>query len=323
MLEVNHKITIGADRYSTPSNTRLISLQHSARMYIPVNICTIAMSPPKGLNLKPNEEITVELGTSSNTKQVFAGKIAAVDWGIDTVYIEAASTARSLVHARYNMYFELSTSGSIVSDICSQAGVDTGIVMPGLLLDYYAVGSNKSAAAHIDALARQAGYDTYTDEQDKRVFTMFVPSNIHLLQYAVNILQIQIDEPGEGVGETVVFGESPASTGKGPLAATWFTKSEVSGNDSAGAGGRREIFDPSIRSSSIADMAAKGYHAALAPKKQGWVRVIGDPGIKQGDAAQVMLMPLSAHNGTYKISGVEHTINRQTGFTTKLKIEAI
>jgi len=323
MLQANHKITIGGDRYSSPANSRLISLNHSARMDIPVNVCSITMSPPNRLKLKPDDDISIELGIGNSTKQVFKGKIARLDWGIDAVRIEAASAARSLVYARYNMYFEQSTAGSIVSDICREAGVDTGMVQPGLLYDYYAVGSNLNASSHLHNLAIQSGYDTYTDEADRRIFSMFVVTNVHILQYAVNILNIVIEEAGEGIGKTEVYGESPASLGQGPLGATWFTKKEVSGTESRGKGESMPVFEPALRSSNLAVIVAKGYHAAFAPKKKGWVKTLGDPHIKPGDAVQVMLMPIGSQNGTYKVSGVEHSISQKQGFITKLKIEAI
>ena len=323
MLLTSHKITIGTDRYSSPANSRVIKLTHSARMDIPVNVCSIIMSPPKGLKISPDDDIKVELGTGKSTTQVFQGKIASVDWRMDEVRMEALGGSRNLVHAKYNMYFEQSPAGSIVSDLCSEAGVDTGTVQPGMIMDYYAIGSNRNAAAHIRQLAIQCGFDTYSNEKDKLVFCMFIPANVHLLQYAVNILSLSMTVPADGIGQTEVFGESPASLGQGPMGATWFTKKAVAATSSGGSGISMPVFNPSIRSTSMANMAASNYQGFFKSRKQGQIRVMGDPSIKLGDAVQVMKMPESAQNGTYKITGVEHSISRQHGFVTRLNVEAI
>ncbi len=323
MLLTSHKITIGTDRYSSPANSRLVKLTHSARMDIPVNVCSIIMSPPKGLKLAADDDIKVELGTGKSTTQVFQGKISSVDWRMDEVRIEAAGSSRNLVYAKYNMYFEQSPAGSMVSDLCSEAGVDTGTIQPGLLFDYYAIGSNRNAAAHIRQLAVVCGFDTYSNEKDQLIFAMFIPANLHLLQFAVNILSFSMDIPADGIGQTEVFGESPASHGQGPMAATWFTKKAVAATSTGGSGVSMPVFTPSIRSTSMANMAANNYQGYFKSRKCGHIMVMGDPSIKLGDAVQVMKMPESAQNGTYNITGVEHSISRQQGFVTRLNVEAI
>ncbi len=323
MLLVSHKITIGTDRYSTPSNSRLLSLLHSARMDVPVNTCTIVMGPAKGLSIKPNDPIKVELGTGISTTQVFEGKIAEVDWRMESVQIEASGSSRALVYGRYNMYFEQSAAGDIVADLCSKASVSTGAVQPGIMFDYYAVSSNRNAANQIWKLAVQCGFDAYTNEKDKLAFAMFVPANLHMLQYAVNILGFSAQVPGEGVGETEVFGESPSSLGQGPQAASWLTKKNVSGSSSGASGSKFSVFEPGIRSTSMAGLAAQAYKTFLLPKKKGTITVPGDARIKLGDAVQVSKMPLSEQNGTFKICGVEHSITLRYGFITRLIVESI
>lgn len=322
MLQATHKITIGTDRYSSPANSRLIRLEHSARMDTPVNVCNIVMAPPKGLSISPGDDLKVELGAGRTQALVFTGKVESVEWHLHGVRIEAASSMRRLVRARYNMYFEQSPAGTIVRNLCSKAGVNTGQVQPGLGLEYYAVGSNRNAAGHIRALARLCGFDTFADEQDKLAFALPVPGGLHMLQYGVNVLSISLEVPGEGVSKTELFGESPASFGQGPAAATWLSKKEIKASASgAGSGATMPVFDPAVRTVDNANLAARNYQAAFKPRKRGRVTVLGDPGIKLGHSAQIAQMPLSAQNGLFKITGVEHALSRENGFITHLIIE--
>ena len=323
MLQVTHTITIGSDKYSSPAHSRLISLDQSSRMDTLVNVCSLIMAPPAGLTIEPDDDIEVELGNGNSSGVVFTGKVLETDWRIKEVRVSASSSARLLSLARYNMYFEKYSAGQIVTDICNEASVSAGQVDDGITFDYYAIADNRDAADHIRNLARLCGFEAHTDEKDQVVFAASSPGTPHPLKYAVNILEASIRIHAEGYVETDFYGESPSSFGQGSSASTWFTKTEVSGTASKGSGLTLPFFNPSIRTVDQASTVAQSYLDYWKAKKKGFVSILGDPDIKPGDAVQIDDMPVNSQNGLYKVTGVEHRINRIKGFITRLTLKEI
>lgn len=321
MLNVDHRITIDGDVWSSTEHSRLIELRVRASMEVPVNECRVVMTYPIGLSMEPEQEIEVELGHNGDLKTVFTGTIEAADWQIEQINIRAASTVRKLAGAHYNLYFDRPKAGDIVSALCSEADVDTAKVDPGVIFDFYAVGANISAFEHIRRLALNNGFDLYADPEDKLVFALPIPGTPHDYQFGINILNLQLEQPQEQLSGINIYGESPASLGQGPDAASWLTKKEIKGEAGDTSGIVKHILEPSARSLQNAVLMAQSRLLKEKEKKHGKLKVLGDSSILLGDMALILLMPADQQNGLYKITGITHSIHLRKGFVTILNIE--
>lgn len=321
MLNVDHRITIDGDVWSSTEHSRLIGLQVSASMNIPVNECQLQMTYPIGLSMEPEQEIEVELGHNGSLKTVFTGTIEAADWQIEQISIRAASAVRKLAGAKYNLYFDRPKAGDIVSALCKEADVDTAKVDPGIIFDFYAVGANLSAFEHIRRLALNNGFDLYTDPDDKLVFTLPIPGTPHDFQFGINILNLQLEHPQAQLSGISIYGESPTSLGQGPDAASWLTKKEVKGEAGDQSGIVKHIVEPAARSLQNAVLMAQARILKEKEKKHGRLKILGDSAIQLGDMALILLMPAEQQNGLYKITGITHSIHPIKGFVTILNIE--
>ena len=326
MIRVQHNIVIGGNRHYSPDNSRLISLEVEASLETLVNFCTLTLAPAAGLRVAPGDSVTVELGVGEGLSRVFTGKVDATEGSVEVLRVHAFSSYSKLMSARYNMYFEKTGVGDIVGALCRETGLEVSIAVPGLPLDYYAVCSNRTAGAHVGALSRLCGYEAFVDENDRLVFSPPTSLSVHQAQFGANVIAFQMNDAREAPGNILVFGESPASLGQGPLAATWLTKREVQGNAPAlspAAAPAMQVFEPAIRSIEQAGLVANNLRTVLKSGKTGRITVLGNPAMKLGDTVLLSKMPDTAMNGAFRIKRVSHLLSSRRGFISKIFIASI
>lgn len=322
---ITHRITIGSEAQASPDSSRLVRLRVRASLYAPVKYAEATFAPPDGLALQPGDDLKVELGADRNSAQVFAGKIARVEWGFGSVRVLAESQMSLMTATRVNLSFEQPTAGDIVTALCNEAGVQTGQVQPGLTFAAYSVGSNQSVYDHARRLAQQCGFDFYADPDDKVVFAKAVPAGQpRVLQYGTTVLAISMKKTADGVGAVDVFGESPASFGKGDNAAPWLTKKDVKGSAPATGGGSvaMQAVEPAARTLQSAQQIAQNLQSALKSRVRAHAQLVGTPDVRLNEIVQIAQMPLSDLNGTFRVTGVEHTLRHGSGFVTAIDLES-
>jgi len=326
MIRVQHSIEIGKSRHYGPENSRLVSLQMEASVETLVNDCTLVLAPASGLEVSPGDAVTVELGVGEGLSRVFAGKVDSTDLTSEGLKVYAFSAYSALMSARYNMYFEKTSAGDIASALCREAGLEVSTVIPGILLDYYAVGSNKSAGTHVMELSRLCGCEAFVNENDQLVFSPSVSIAVHPVQFGANLIDFQLNDTRKAPGNILVFGESPASFGQGPGAATWLTKRDVQGNSPAlsdDAAPAIQVFEPALRSIGQAAQAAINLRTALKSGKTARITVLGQPELKVGDTALLSRIPDAGMDGAFRIKRVTHLLNSKRGFVSKIFIASI
>lgn len=324
-MRITHRVTIGAEGQATPDSSRLRRLRVLAMLRAPVKYADLVFAPPDGLSIAVGDDVKVELGVDDNTAQVFSGKVAKVDWSFEKVRVLAESQINRLTATRINMAFEQQAAGDIVSALCQEAGVKTGKMEPGVKFPAYAVSSVQSAYDHARRLAMQCGFDLYADPEDAIVFARPLPSGApRLLQYGTTVLSLSVEKPQEVLGEVTVFGESPASLGKGDDAAPWLTKKDVKGNAPATGSGDigYKMVEPAAKTLQSAQQIAGNLQKSLKAKVLATVRLVGTPDIRLNELVQLSRMPTDALNGTFTVIGVEHLLQDGTGFVTSLTLEA-
>jgi hypothetical protein len=323
MLTVSHKITIGTAGYTSSDHSRLLDLQMKASLDVPVNVCGIVLGLPAGLNIAPEDPVKVELGYEDNLVLVLTGTVGSVDWGIDTVSIQAAGSFQWLLAARFNLFYEKPKAGDIVADVVGRLGLSAGKVENGLEFPAYALGENQTAYDHLRRLAWQCGFDLYADPADKVVFARYSPADTHEFQYGLNILSLTLDEQTTPLTGVEVYGASPTSHGQGPEAYAWLTKKEVKGTAGSASGLVRRLFDPTARTLETAAQIAEATLAVASRGRPGRLEVLGAPKIKLGDAVKVSGMPVETQNGTFKVMGIAHALNARKGFFTVVEGEEV
>ena len=321
MLKVSYKIKIGNNTITGGKQTNLLEIKSHASLTIPVNSCTIVLGSPQNLTIATEDPVSVELGYDNKQTLIFTGKVSAVEWGIDRVRIDGLSSIQSLTVARFNLIYQKPYSGDIVKDFLNKGKLKADKIENGIKFSTYTLGDFMSAYDHLQRLAQQCGFDIYANTEDKIVFAKYKAENTHEFKYGENILGFSLDSAKVGVEKVEIYGESPASQGQGEKASSWLTKKEVKGSAGSNSGTTLRLVDPTARTQASAQKIAKGVLANMCQKQRGRIKVLGNPNVKLGDGVKVSKMLIKEQNGTFKVTGVSHRLNRRSGFFTVIDWE--
>lgn len=322
MFNVAYKITIGSTTYSNDKSTRLLGLRVNKSLQIPVNSCQLILSTDKSISVQPEDAVKVELGYKDESKQVFAGKVQQVNWGLETVEVVAESSWTALVSAKVNLLYEKSTAADMVNDVAQRLKLKVNKAESGLKFPVYILGDQISAYGNLKDLARLCGFDLYADGEDQLMFAKYNPQTTHEFQYGKDILALEIMAGKTAISGVEVYGESPASQ-QGEKTYSWFAKEGVKGSGGESGVMTRRQFEPSAKTEDLAGKMAEAFWQVQSPQKRGWVKVIGNAKVKLGDGVKLAGIPQSEGNGTFKVTGVTHALNRRQGFWTRIDWEAM
>jgi phage protein D len=280
-----------------------------------------------GLDAALEDTAAVDLGYADNggVTRVFTGLVASLRTGLLERRVGLASAARALARLRVDQTFEGQTAGAIVRDLAGRAKVAVGTIEDGIRFPAYTVQFQRSALAHIRDLAMLSGVDAYVDSDGRLVFQAFTAGQvIHDVDFAAQILTLEVDR-GEAADATVqAFGESPTGSA-GDDAWGWLTKDFSRSEGKAGNGSRQVVVEnPALRTAAAAATAASARLRALQRRAvRGSVLTPGRPELKLGDAVRIRSVPDASLNDTYQVRRVVHRIAKDAGFTTRVGFTAI
>lgn len=317
MPTLQYQITLGNVTLTPTSQAALVSLVTDTDLAIPINTCRLVLANPPTLAV--GDPVEVKLGYDKALQSVFKGEVANFCCTLEGLEVEAASRLWRLTTTYLNLLFEKSTAKAIVTDVAKRCQVSVGKAETGIQFPVYALGDQTSAYGHLRHLADQCGFDLYSDRTDKLVFAPYQPSQTHQLSYGVDILAYDWSQRPSPLTGVEVYGESPASQGQGDKAYSWLTKKEVKGSSGKRSGTVLHRVEPTARTQAIAGKVATALLKAHQVQRQGWVRVLGNSAVGLGDRLSLTKLPVAAHNGRYKITGVRHRLSQRQGFCTTLQ----
>ncbi len=281
------------------------------------NIARISLDFHTDTSIVPGDAVEIQLGLDGAQK-VFSGVVQEITKGIQGPTIYCQSGLAALINDRLNKLYEKQKAGDIVNDLAQKAGLSTATVESGFEFPVYVLGDDQSAFEHILHLARRNGFDCYADVDDKLIFAAYQGNTVHPFQYALDILDLNLDQAQNPVSGVEVYGSSPSSHGQGAEAYSWFTKKEVKGSAGTTSGLTLRLSDPTLKDLESAGSVAQAILERVSRSKSGSLKALGSAKAQLGDAIQISDMPDSSLDGTYKITGVKHVLNKARGYTTVL-----
>lgn len=321
MLKISYKIKIGNTTITEGTESNLLEMQVSSSFNIPVNHCHLTLTLPEKVNIKLDETISIEIGYDGTTHLIFTGKIKLISWEMTQVKIEGFSSLENLIIAHINSVYEKSSAGDIVKDILKEETLKADKVDNGIIFSSYVVGDLMSAYDHLKQLAQYCGFDCYANIEDKIMFAKYQAKTTHELNYGEDILSLTLHQYQTTIGKVEIYGESPASQGQGEKGTSWLTKKEVKGTAGKQSGTTLRLANPTARTQSIAQTIADNMLTNLSQKQRGKSKVRGNSQIKLGDGIKISKMPNKQQNGTFKVTGVHHHLNRLSGFCSVIDWE--
>lgn len=284
-----------------------------------INTAIVRLGPVPGGSVAVGDPVEIEMGyDDGGTDKVFAGVVTELRRQAGGYTIWCSSAMHCLTRLNVNKVYEQQSAGDIVSDLAGIAELSSGSVEAGLSYPFYAIGSDRHLLGHLLVLAGRDGFDLYADVDDALVYAAYSSplGLVPKLRYGAEILEFHAEEQAAKVDGVEVYGESPASLGEGDKAYSWLTKEEVKGNAGSSSGNVRRVAVASIRNQDAAGIAAENILAALSLKNSGWVEALGTAGPVLGGSIQLSDIPDDGPNGSYKVTGVRHRLDKTHGFIT-------
>jgi len=268
------------------------------------------------------DEGDISLGYEDDgTELVFTAEVEKIYFTIHgNKGIETVNGSSALSRLRINQSYEQQSAGDIVSDLASQAGVETDSVESGMDLPFYVIDDRRSAWEHIALLAQKCGYAAYFSTENKLCFgALFAGQAVQNFTYGIDILAIEAIQAASPASTFVVVGEGAAGS-QGEAAWSWLTKDPSSVTAEAGEGPVRKVTTaPSLRSAQSVQSAADGL-AAAAQRKVNTGRIItaGAPAVTVGATIEIADLPQAALNGTCLVMRVIHEFSKRSGFISRI-----
>jgi phage protein D len=318
-----YKIKVGSvDIDSSQPGTmgRVLGISTFASMTPAAGAVTIILAQGNGQNVQKDDPVSIELGYGGQTVPVMKGTVQNIKPGFDILKIIAYTPVQKLLDLRLNQTYENQSAGDIVSDLAGQVNMDTQTVEKGIPFPFYVIDDRKNGWEHLYDIAQKCGFDLYLTPDSKLMFKEFKKSSAAFtLTYGKTIISLRHSDVPQDFNSVTVRGESPASS-QGTNTSHWLTKSFDNFKGSTGTEKPvRSIQDAVIRTKEAADASAKGRMNFIQRKRQqGTVDIIGNANIKLGDIFEIKQAPQNDLNGLFQVRAVSHTLNKQTGFKTRI-----
>lgn len=234
--------------------------------------------------------------------------------------IEAVNGACALAKLRINQSYEQQAAGDIVSDLASQAGVDTDTVESGADLPFYVIDDRRSAWDHIARLARDSGFGAYITTENRLYFGPLATGQaVQTFTYGIDVLAFQSTQSGSLPTVYAVVGEGAAGS-EGDDAWCWILKDPASVTAETGDGpGTRIVARPILRSAEAAQAAADALAAAGQRNlNTGRVLTPGAPVVTVGSTIELADLPVAVLNGACLVTRVIHEYSKRHGFVSRI-----
>ena len=329
LLHPAYKLTLGdkiIDTTDEPQASTVSSLTVTLDMDAPADSFTLIMGQVGSFRPQRQDDAAVALGFSDGElTQVMTGAIVNTEPGLVQRRVVGHSRAEKLLHTFVNQTYESKTAGEIVTDLADEAGVDVATAQPGSQFQAYVVDGRRSVYQHMRELAELCGFDLYINGNGELVFERFVGGkSIHIFKYAVQIIELEIDQTDPFAGEVQAWGESAGGT-QATEDWAWLTKNFDGRKGTAGSSPPTLLLErPALRNADAAQAAADALSTRIGRRTvRGKLLVQGQPKVKLGDAIQLQDVPDASLNALYQVRSVIHRITKAGGFTSLIGLRGI
>lgn len=232
-------------------------------------------------------------------------------------YITAVNGGASLSQLRINQSYEQQTAGDLVSDLSSQAEINTDVIESGIDLPFYVIDDRYNAYEHIHRLARKSGYIAHFTTEGKLYFGPEQSGQaVQTFSYANDILEVQVQQNNTSATAATVIGEGAAGA-EGQEAWSWLIKDPGAVTAEAGDGKARLIQDAALRSSDACQAAADAVAGRTASQTlTGQILTPGAPAVVVGSTIEITDALTEEMNGEFFVNRVSHCYSKQHGFTS-------
>jgi hypothetical protein len=274
----------------------------------------------------------VALGSSGSEADVWTGEITGVRLTPDGISLEGLAGTVALSRTFVSQSFVSVSVADVVQQLASAAGVDVDEVSGDTSLSSYAVDNRRSAWAHINDLAALVGADVTVSESGALNFiSPAAGGSAGALGGAVSGASALLGG-GSGLryGANLLEWRARTRALPGTLGVAAYGSGSESGSekwhwlrgtvDAVGDGPVRLSPAAHTRDAATAASDAIATRAKRAARRTD-VLVVGDASIRPGQTTTISDIPGDA-GGDLRVVAVEHLLDGDLGFVSRLTVEA-
>lgn len=269
------------------------------------------------VDVAPGDPVELSLGYD-DPEIAFTGTVTDVRPSLTGAEVRALGGTLALLRLRTSAGYERRDAGAIVSDLASQAGMDTGTIDAGEVLPAYSVDKGVSGYTHAHALAVRFGFELYADREGRLMFhAPEAQGSAATYTYGRDVLSLAATNRQADL-QPAVGGESPASD-SGENTVHWLTIDELKG--AAADGSAALVLDPAARTQDLADRFAAGLATVEQRTRQAIrLRVLGRPQAELGELVGADGDLAEGLTGSGYVRSLRHVLDVRTGWTTELSV---
>jgi hypothetical protein len=308
-----YTLTIGNQRWTE----QLVHLEVALAAGPSIDTLTMVFPAGAPLDASPGDPVDLTLNGGEDEQAVFAGSIDSIRRAPDAIRVRGLNAGSVLAALRPAATYEQVSAGSVIRNLCDEAGVDAGDVEDGISLVYYAADPSRSAMDHV---ARVAGWSgalvrVSVDNRVEAVVVNATQADV-ALKYGRELTALHRRKVPAAIQSFTVAGEGGAGDAASPDALRP-TTDFFSGHRPSGPSKRnRWCSEPALRTAAAAASAGAATQRMYnATREPGAFTAFLQPALRPGTVMEIKDAPDGLADGVVWLRSVTHRIGRQGAVT--------
>ena len=313
LLQPGYTLTLGSQRWTG----QLIGLELTLAAAPSLDGLTATFPAAAPLKAAPDDPAELTLASGEKEKTVFSGTIAAIRHSPEAIRVRALNAGGVLAQVRPAITWEQATAGTVIRNLCDEAGVDAGDIEDGVSLAYYAADPSRTALDHIARVAAWSGAMGRISPENRVEAVVINATKAEVaLKYGRELTALEQRKGPTTIQSFTVAGESGAGDASSPDALRP-TTDFFAGNRPAGPSkGNCWRSEPALRTvQAAASAAAAAQRTYNAGRERGAFTAFLQPDLRPGTVFEIRDAPDALPAGPMWIEGLVHTIGRDGAVT--------
>ena len=270
------------------------------------------------LDAAPGDPAEIALGYGDSPGAVLTGVVTAVERSADGGALEGLAGTVSLSGARLGRSFVRLQIAKIVAELVDAAGARAGEIDAPVKVAAFHVDERRTLWSHVQVLAELSGSEVSAAADGGLNFrpVRTAAAASHTLRHGSDVVSWDLAHRSpETVSFTVMAPGAASEDGE--------EKWHMLTREPEGANPSPPVrCTPALADRDAARAQERALRAAAARSaRRGDVVVVGDVTLRAGDVVEVEKLPGGA-GGTFRVARVTHRLSPETGFRTRLALEA-
>ncbi len=317
LLEPSYTVTLGSQAWS--EQAAAIDVRLRAAPVVDVAIVRLPAGASLDAAVGDNAKIEMDGGEGGST--VLTGTVQAIRRTLEGITVTVTDAGATLAAFRPATTYEQVTAGTVIRNMCGDAGVDAGDIDDGVSLAFYVADPGRTALEHVARVAAWGGALARVSADGRLDATVVNAVTAEAaLRYGRDLLAVEQSRAAAPIESFVITGES----GAGDTSATQVHRATTdffggSRPDGPSATSRWR-FEPALRTAGAATTAGDALGRAYrGGRGVGAIIAILQPALRPGPVLELQDLPAGLKGGACWADRVDHHVSA-VGAVTRARL---